>query len=30
MAEFLTEKQKEINTNELIDRIKNYADKSDE
>ena len=30
MAEFLTEKQKEINTNELLDRLKNYADKSDE
>ena len=30
MAEFLTEKQKEINTNELLNRIKMYTDKSDE
>jgi len=30
MAEFLTEKQKEINTNILLDRMKKYADKSDE
>lgn len=30
MAEFLTEKQKEINTSMLLNRIKMYADKSDE
>ena len=30
MAEFLTEKQKEINTSMLLDRMKKYADKSDE
>ena len=30
MAEFLTKKQKEINTNILLDRMKKYADKSDE
>lgn len=29
MEQFLTEKQIEINTNEMLDRIRKYADKDD-
>ena len=30
MEQFLTEKQIEINTNEMLDRIRKYDDKDDE
>ena len=30
MEQFLTETQIEINTNEMLDRIRKYADKDDE